>query len=78
MLDISYIGSYSYTSEFLLEFKFPYLNRSFPSGEGNLSRLRPLSPPQFVLVINDLDDNETNSSNNAGSDKNKDLEERGR
>ena len=31
--------------------------------------------PQFVFVINDLNDNETNSTNNSSPDQNKDLQQ---
>lgn len=56
----------------------PHLDSSLPSGEGNFSCLCPVGSPQLVFVINDLDDNETNSANNAGPHQNKDLEEGGR
>ena len=53
-----------------------YLDGPLPSGEGQFSCFRPVSSPQLVFVINDLDDDETNSSHNASSDQNEDLEER--
>ena len=55
-----------------------YLDRPFPPGESYLGCLRSVSSPEFMFMINDLDDNETNSANNAGPHQNKDLEEGGR
>ena len=55
-----------------------YLDRPFPPGESYLGCLRSVSSPEFMFMINDLDDNETNSTDNTSTNQYKDLKQGGR
>ena len=43
----------------------PHLDGPLPPGEGDLGSLRPLGPPQLVLVVDDLHDDQADAAHYA-------------